>query len=37
MSLELDKEFSIDLNNPASLAYKELESTINTVVSSATL
>lgn len=33
MSLKLDKEFSSDLNNPASLAYKELESKINSVVS----
>lgn len=33
MSLELDKEFSLDLNKPESLAYKKLESAINSVVS----
>lgn len=33
MSLKLDKEFSSNLNNPASSTYKELESTINSVVS----
>lgn len=33
MSLELDKEFSPELNKPASLTYKMLESSINSVVS----
>lgn len=33
MSLILDKEYTADLNNPSSTEYKELESSINNVVS----
>lgn len=33
MSVKLDKEYTADLNDATSSAYKELESSVNSVVS----